>query len=111
MKQIEYYVTDSGKCPFHEWLCELSISFQVRIEKRINRLKDGLYGDCKKLSNSQLSELRFDFGKGYRVYYKDLDDKIIIILAGSDKSDQIKVIKQANIYYEEYLRSKEHANN
>ena len=53
--------------------------------------------------NSQLSELRFHFGSGYRIYFKELDDVIVLILAGSDKSDQTKTIKKANKYYEEYI--------
>ena len=66
-----------------------------------------MYGDCKHLSNSKLSELRLDFGKGYRIYFKELNNVIILIIAGSDKSNQNKTIKQANIYYEDYLnRSK-----
>ena len=66
-------------------------------------MQNGNFGDCKRLQNSELSELRLDFGKGYRIYYKELDDIIILIVAGSDKSDQKKVIKQADKYLNEYL--------
>ena len=66
-------------------------------------MKDGNYGDWKKLQNSQLSELRLDFGKGYRVYFKELDNIIVLILARSDKSDQKTVIKQADKYLEDFL--------
>ncbi len=64
---------------------------------------DGNYGDWKRLQNSQLSEIRLDFGKGYRIYFKELDNVIILLLAGSDKSNQKTVIKQADKYLEEYL--------
>jgi putative addiction module killer protein len=47
--------------------------------------------------------LRLDFGKGYRIYFKELDNVIILIIAGSDKSDQKSTIKQADKYYEEYI--------
>ena len=103
MKEIEYYVTQDGKCPYISWRNSLSKEFQVRIFKRINRMQDGNYGDCKRLQNSQLSEIRLDFGKGYRIYFKELDDVIILILAGSDKSNQKSVIKQADEYLKEYL--------
>ena len=106
-KEIKYYTTIDGKCPYIEWRDSLSYSFQVRIAKRINRMRDGNYGDCKKLQNSELSELRLDFGKGYRIYFKELDDVIVLIVAGSDKSDQKSVIKKAGLYLEDYLnRSK-----
>ena len=81
----------------------MSKEFQVRVFKRLNRLKDGNYGDFKRLKNSRLSELRLDFGKGYRIYFKELDNVIVLILAGSDKSNQNYVIKQSDKYLEEYL--------
>jgi len=59
--------------------------------------------DCKRLTNSKLSELRLDFGKGYRIYFKELDNVIILIVAGGDKSDQKLTIKQADKYLEEYM--------
>ena len=78
-------------------------SIQLRVIKRVDRLKDGLYGDHKPLQKSQLSELRLDFGKGYRIYYYDLDDKLILFVAGSEKKDQKKVVQQANKYFEDYI--------
>ena len=75
-KEIELYTTKDGKCPFIEWIQNLSYDFKIRIYKRINRMKDGNYGNWKKLQNSQLSELKLDFGKGYRVYFKELDNVI-----------------------------------
>ena len=65
MKEILIYSTKDGKSPFIDWVKTISPDFRVRIYKRINRMKDGNYGDCKRLRNSQLSELRLDFGKGY----------------------------------------------
>ena len=73
-------------------------------------MREGLYGDHKRLKNSELSELRLKFGKGYRIYYKELDNVIILIIAGSDKSNQKNTIKQADKYYEEYLRSANNGN-
>lgn len=104
MKKIEFYVTESNKCPYLDWLETLSYEYQSRIDMRLKRIKAGNFGDCKRLQNSELSELRFKFGAGYRVYYKELDSVIVLILAGSDKSDQDKVIKQAEIYLREYMQ-------
>ena len=55
------------------------------------------------MANSQLSELRMDFGKGYRIYYLDLDIKLVLFLAGSDKKEQKKAIQKANQYLEDFL--------
>jgi len=103
LKQIIYYKTIDGRCPYAEWLNSLDNKTQSIIDNRIERLIDGLYGDHKKLSNSLLSELRLFVGKGYRVYYKDLTNVVIIIVAGSDKSDQKRVIKQAEKYLKDFI--------
>ena len=64
MKEIELYTTKDGYCPYVEWIQNLSPQFRTRINKRINRMKDGNYGDWKPLTNSELSELSFFFWKG-----------------------------------------------
>ena len=102
MKTIKYYYTKSNKCPYREWFYDLDTSIQIRIDKRITRLKEGHYGDYKILQNSELSELRMDFGKGYRIYYYNLEDTVILFIAGSDKKNQKKIIQQANDYFEDY---------
>ena len=105
-KQIKYYYTKDNKCPYLDWYKDLDKSIQLRISKRIEKLENGLYGDFKKLQQSELSELRMDFGKGYRIYYLDLDNTLIIFFAGSEKKNQKKVINQANMYYEEFMNIK-----
>lgn len=101
-KEIVYYYTQDGKCPFKEWLHSLDLSIQIRVDKRIKKLKEGLYGDYKPLQKSKLSELRMDFGKGYRIYYYNLENTLILFIAGSNKKDQKKVIQQANDYFADY---------
>ena len=111
VKEIEYYTTQDGKFPYIDLFKTLSREYQSKVIKRVNKLEYGLYGDCKRLTNSKLSELRLDFGKGYRIYFKELDNVIILIVAGGDKSDQKRTIKQADKYLEEYLtRSKNNDN-
>ena len=103
MKEIRYYAKESGRCPYEDWFSGLDIQTKVRISSRIERLIDGHYGENRRLSNSELSELKFKFGKGYRIYYKDLDDILILFLAGGDKSSQKDDIKLAEKYYKNYL--------
>lgn len=107
MKKIKIYTTKNGDCPFMKWLDTLSIEYRTRVNKRINRIHDGNFGDYKKLQNSELSELRMDFGKGYRIYYKELYDVIVLLVAGGDKSNQNKTIKKAGEYLKDYLERKD----
>ncbi len=103
MKEIIIYTTEDNKCPFLEWQNSLSTEYKVRVNKRLQRLREGYFGDWKHLQNSKLSELRLDFGKGYRIYFKEMDNIIILIIAGSDKSNQKSTINKANKYFEEYI--------
>ena len=103
MKDLIVYTSKDNRCPFLEWRNTLSTEYQVRVNKRLQRMREGLYGDWKHLKNSKLSELRLDFGKGYRIYFKELDNVIVLIIAGSDKSNQKSTIKQAEKYYEDYI--------
>lgn len=64
------------------------------IAARIFRLANGLSGDAEPVGEG-ISELRIHSGPGYRVYYKQHDNKIIILLCGGDKSSQTKDIKMA----------------
>ncbi|MDR0586078.1 MAG: hypothetical protein LBG26_02445 [Treponema sp.] len=61
---------------------------------RIERLKQGNPGDVKPAGEG-ISEMRIDYGPGYRVYYKDTGKEIIILLCGGDKSSQEEDIMQA----------------
>ena len=62
---------------------------------RIQKLEtDEHFGDCKTVGNG-IRELRINFAKGYRIYFKENDGKIIILLIGGDKSSQQNDIKKA----------------
>jgi len=63
----------------------------VRIQKIEN---DEHFGDCEPVGNG-IRELKIDYAKGYRVYFKESDGKIIILLIGGDKSTQQKDIAKA----------------
>jgi len=80
---------------FAKWLDGLhDIRARARILIRIERLTAGNPGDVKSVGEG-VSELRIDYGPGYRVYYKKQGQKVVILLAGGDKSTQAKDIKTA----------------
>ena len=101
-KRIIYYYTITGECPYRDWYNTLDKSIQLRIDKRIEKLRAGLYGDHHWLQKSELSEIRMDFGKGYRIYYYDLDQTLILFIGGSDKKDQKKVVQQCNDFFNDF---------
>ena len=67
---------------------------RARIDIRIRRLSLGNAGDAKPVGDG-ISELRIDHGPGYRVYFVQHDDVLIVLLAGGDKSTQDKDIRDA----------------
>ena len=80
---------------FAKWLDGLrDIRARARILVRIERLAAGNPGDVKPIGEG-VSELRIDYGPGYRVYYKKQGQKVVILLAGGDKKTQAKDIKTA----------------
>jgi putative addiction module killer protein len=80
---------------FAKWLDDIQdIRARARILVRIERLSAGNPGDVQPVGEG-VSELRIDYGPGYRVYYKQQGRKVIILLAGGDKHSQAKDIKTA----------------
>ena len=67
----------------------------ARIQLRLDRLADGNPGDARPVG-SGVSELRVDVGPGYRVYYQQRGDILIVLLCGGDKSTQRKDIERAH---------------
>ena len=76
---------------------------RARILARVDRLAAGNSGDSRFLGD--ISELRIDYGTGYRIYFKDTGKEIIILLCGGDKTTQqadiAKARKIARLYEEE----------
>ena len=80
---------------FAKWLDSLNdIRARARILVRIERLAAGNSGDVKPVGEG-VSELRINYGPGYRVYYKKYGRAVIVLLAGGDKCTQVKDIKTA----------------
>jgi putative addiction module killer protein len=78
-----------------KWIDGLQdIRARARILVRIERLATGNAGDVRAVGEG-VSELRINYGPGYRVYYKKQDQKVVILLAGGDKRSQAKDIKKA----------------
>ena len=78
-----------------KWLDGLrDFKARARVQARIERLVAGNPGDVEPVGEG-VSELRIDYGPGYRVYFKKRGHELIILLAGGDKTTQTKDIKVA----------------
>lgn len=81
---------------FDKWLKKLKdLKAKAKILFRIQKLEeDEHFGDCEPIGDG-IRELKVNFAKGYRVYFKEKDGKIIVLLIGGDKSAQQRDIKKA----------------
>ena len=100
------YQTLQGKIPYQEWLQSLRDSqMKARIRTRVDRLRLGNFGDCKNVG-AGVSELRMHFGPGYRLYFAQDGQTLVVLLCGGDKSTQNRDIERALLYWQDYKRRK-----
>jgi putative addiction module killer protein len=86
---------------FDKWLKNLKDPMnKARILARLDRVENGNFGDVKTI-DSQISEMRFFFGGGFRIYYTMNGTKIVILLTGGDKSTQQQDINKAKMILDE----------
>ena len=101
-RKLQVYETAEGVAPFDEWLLALRDGVgRTRIRLRLDRLRDGNSGDWKAIGNG-VSELRMDFGPGYRIYFAENGVEIVLLLIGGDKRTQTADIRLAQKYWQDF---------
>ena len=101
-KSVLVYCDRDGRLPFDEWLRGLRDANAVaRVLARIGRIRRGNLGDCKPVGDG-VSELRVDYGPGYRIYFGQKGQTLVILLCGGDKRTQERDIRQAQEYWGDY---------
>jgi putative addiction module killer protein len=102
--EIKEY-TESGNSPFADWFDSLDAVTAARVDKYIRRLGTGNFCSAKVLQEG-VSELKLDFGPGYRVYFGREGNKLIILLGGGSKRRQSADIATAVERWKRYKHSK-----
>lgn len=109
MFEIHHYVTATGVDLFARWLEDLADrQARARIKTRIDRASLGNFGDVEAVGEA-VSELRIDWGPGYRVYFARVGKTIVLLLCGGDKRTQRRDIENAKTYFQDYKRRTEKA--
>ena len=96
---------EAGRSPFAEWFDDLDAVTAARVDRYIRRLESGNFGAAKVLREG-VSELRLDFGPGYRVYFGRDGQTIIILLGGGSKRRQVADIAAAIARWQRYRQAK-----
>jgi len=100
-REIRVYETDGGKTPFTDWMESLEgQKIHGVILNRIDRVESGNLGDCHAVGEGVL-EFRLDVGPGYRVFFGQ-DGDLIILLTGGTKKTQSRDIKTAKKFWRNY---------
>lgn len=106
--EIEYFITDTGRKPFKEWLEGLKdVTGRAKIRVRLDRARLGNLGDNRSVGDG-VRELRIDYGPGNRVYFALDGTSVVLLLLGGDKSSQERDIAQAKDYWREQQRRNAH---
>ena len=108
MARVVHYVAEDGTDYFDEWLQNQDTEIRARVQTRIDRIELGNFGDHKGVGKG-VSELRIDFGPGYRVYYGLDGEKLVILLVGGTKKRQAHDIEMAQAYWKAYQQEKRNA--
>ena len=100
--ELRIYTDTSDRAPLTDWLGALKdIRARAIIRARLTKVQGGNFGDCKALRDG-VQELRINYGPGYRVYLSRQGPVVVLLLCGSDKSEQDRTIKQAIAYLNDW---------
>ena len=106
-REIEIYSDPNDRAPYTKWFESIrDLKTRTQIQSRIDRIKSGNLGDHKSVGDG-VFELRFRSGPGYRIYFGQVGNTIVLLLCGGDKSSQSRDIKRAKAYWQEYKESQE----
>ncbi|MBI4042366.1 MAG: type II toxin-antitoxin system RelE/ParE family toxin [Deltaproteobacteria bacterium] len=101
-RRLKSYVKPDGKCPFEEWFETLrDRKTRAVIDARLIRIRQGNFGNCRTVGG-KVREIKIDYGPGYRIYFAEDGEEIIVLLCGGDKSSQQRDIEKAIAYWAEY---------
>ena len=100
-RELLEYVAESGRCPFADWINGLDRQSRALVRKRLNRLRLGNLGDARSVGDG-VKELRIHVGPGYRVYFGEDGETLVVLLCGGDKGSQDDDISRAKRYWADY---------
>jgi putative addiction module killer protein len=108
-KEVRIYQLPQGRVPFLDWLRSLKDQqARQKIQARIGRIRLGNMGHTRSVGEG-VQELKVDYGPGYRVYFGQEGNELVILLCGGDKGTQNADIKAAKQYWANYKKEKSHA--
>lgn len=102
-KVVEYL--KAGFSPFAQWFSRLEAHAAAKVTVTLYRLEQGNLSNVKSVGKG-VSEYKIDFGPGYRIYFGQEGDELVILLGGGTKKGQAKDIQTAHMLWAEYNSAK-----
>ncbi len=103
--EVRSYVDRNGRVPFHTWLASLDTQAQAKITIALSRLARGNRSHVKGVGGG-VAELKLDWGPGYRIYFGQDGQTLVILLAGGSKKRQGDDIATAKTRWTDYIERK-----
>lgn len=105
MPELVQYETEEGSCPFADWFDGLDVQAALKVRTALARMEAGNSGDVKPVGEG-VSERRIDFGPGYRVYFAQDGQQLVVLLVGGTKKRQQRDIDRAKELWADYKARK-----
>lgn len=102
-KVVEYL--REGASPFGTWFTVLDAHAAAKVSTALYRMEQGNFSNVKSVGKG-VSEYKIDFGPGYRIYFGQEGDEVVILLGGGSKKTQEKDIRTAHMLWAEYKTEK-----
>jgi|SRR6266852_1998139 putative addiction module killer protein len=99
--ELQTYVDEHGRAPFETWILELNGQAQAKVSIALSRLERGNMSNVEAVGEG-VSELKLNWGPGYRVYFGRDGKRIIILLCGGTKKRQSRDIAVAKARWGSY---------
>lgn len=103
-KTLLFYEREDGSVPARDWLDDLERGDEPtydRIIRFLERVEEGNTSNFRAVGEG-VTELKMDFGPGYRIYFGQHGTELVVLLVGGDKSTQDKDISTAKDYWRDY---------
>ncbi len=103
-RQVVEYLRE-GTSPFGTWFAGLDANAAAKVATALYRMEQGNFSNVKSVGKG-VSEYKIDFGPGYRIYFGQEGDEVVILLGGGSKKTQAKDIGTAQMLWAEYKTDK-----
>jgi putative addiction module killer protein len=103
MAELQYYLNGNGVSPFEEWFANLDFQAAAKVTTSLVRLEHGNLSNVKSVGTG-VSELRIDWGPGYRIYFGREGDALVILLLGGTKKRQDDDITSSKMFWQDYKK-------